>query len=123
MRLAPEIFTHNIQESIAFYCDFLGFRIKDELDGFYVLQHIDNPEYELLLGPPKSPFVNKLFHPAFSGQGLIFQMEVDDVDAEYARLKKLGVKITIDLVEEEGNGRHFTITDPNGILIDIVTFV
>ena len=36
----------------------------------------------------------------------------------------LPVKIVLGLVQEnEVNGRHFTIQDPNGILIDIVQFV
>lgn len=49
-------------------------------------------------------------------------MTVDDVDAEYRKIRALPIKIVLALIEEPVNGRHFTIKDPNGILIDIVQF-
>lgn len=122
MRFAPEVYTSKVQESKAFYCDHLGFTVKMELEGFVVLQHAKDTAYEILFCVPDSPYVDPIFHPAFKGQGLIFQLEVDDVDAEYSRLQQGGVPIALPLKDEPVNGRHFTITDPNGILIDIVEF-
>lgn len=123
MRLAPEIYTPKVEESKAFYCDHLGFRVKMELEGFVVLQHTEDTAYEILFCVPDSPFVDDIFRPAYSGQGLIFQIEVHDVDATYARLCQKDVPIALPLRTEEVNGRHFTLTDPNGILIDIVQFI
>lgn len=122
MKLAPEIYTDKIIESKKFYCDYLGFRIKQEMEGFIVLEHKNDPAYEILFCIPNSLFVNEIFRPKFQGQGLIFQMTVDNVDAEYRKIRVLPIEIVLDLVEEPVNGRHFTIKDPNGILIDIVQF-
>lgn len=122
MRFSVEVYTPKLAESKAFYCNHLGFRVKQELEGFVVLQHAGNTAYEIMFCVPNSPFVDPIFHPAYTGHGLIFQMEVDDVDAEYSRLQQEDLSITLPLKEEPVNGRHFTITDPNGILIDIVKF-
>lgn len=72
MKLAPEIYTDKIIESKRFYCDYLGFRIKQEMEGFIVLGHKSDPAYEILLCVNNSPFVNEIFRPKFHGQGLIF---------------------------------------------------
>ncbi len=120
MRLIPEIYTDRVSECRQFYCDYLGFSVEREMDGFVVLQHATDAECRIMFCVPGSPFVDRIFHPAFDGEGLIFQIDTDNVDADYARLRSLPVTIALDLVEEEVNGRHFTITDPNGLLIDIV---
>lgn len=122
MRFAPEVYTNKVQESKAFYCDHLGFRVKMELEGFVVLQHAEDDAYEIMFCVPDSPFVNKIFHPSYQGQGIIWQIEVDDAEEEYTRLQQEDVHIALELKDEPVNGKHFTITDPNGILIDIVQF-
>lgn len=122
MRFCPEVYTDKVAECTRFYCEYLGFEIKRQMEGFVVLRHGENPEYDILFCVPDSPFVDKIFRPAFQGQGLIFQIEVEDVEAEYSRMRSLPVPIALELVDEPVNGKHFTITDPNGILIDIVQF-
>jgi catechol 2,3-dioxygenase-like lactoylglutathione lyase family enzyme len=122
VKLSTEIYTRKVFESRDFYVNNLNFRVKTEFDGFVVIQHKTNPAYELMFCEPDSPFVNEIFHPEFSGKGIIFQMEVDDVSAEYTRIRKLNIPIVLNLVSEPVNGRHFTIRDPNNILIDIVEF-
>ena len=122
MRFSVEVYTPKLAECKAFYCNHLGFTVKQELEGFVVLRHVTNTAYEIMFCVPDSPFVDPIFRPTYSGQGLIFQLEVDDVDAEYRRLQQEGVPIALPIRDEPVNGRHFTITDPNGILIDIVEF-
>lgn len=122
MRFSVELYTPNVAACKQFYCAHLGFRVKQEIEGFVVLQHAVDTAYEIMFCVPNSPFVDPIFRPAFSGKGMIFQLEVDDVDAEYARLQREQVPIALPLVDEPVNGRHFTITDPNGILIDIVKY-
>lgn len=120
MRLATEIYTKKVIESKEFYCSNFGFKVKFEVDGFVIIQHIVNTEYELLFCVPNSPFVNKIFRPEFNPKGMIFQMEVENIEQEYKRIRKLKLPIIIDLIEEPVNGKHFTTIDPNGIYIDIV---
>ena len=122
MRLSTEIYTRKVKESRDFYINNFNFEIKKQAEGFVVLQHKTSPAYELLFCIPGSPFVNKLFHPEFSGKGIIFQMEIDNAEAGYHRVKTLKIPIVLELVTEPVNGTHFTIQDPNGILIDIVQY-
>lgn len=122
MKWSTEIFTTKIDESKEFYCKYFGFAVKFELEGFVILQHLKHPAFELLFCVPDLPFNHELFHPAFQGQGVLFQMEVDDVATEYERIKKLGLPIRIPLVDEPVNGKHFTVVDPNNIPVDIVEF-
>ena len=50
--------------------------------------------------------------------------EVDDVDAEYERLiKKAGLPLHLDIRDEAFGQRHFITSDPNGVLIDIITVI
>ena len=120
MRFATEIYNDKITESKAFYCNIFNFKVKYELEGYVIIQHKENSAYELLFCIPNSPFVDEIFRPKFYGKGLIFQMEVSNVEIEYERIKNLHIPIVLKLKEEPFNGKHFTITDPNGIYIDIV---
>lgn len=47
------------------------------MEGFVVLQHAEQPEYELLFCEPESSFVHDIFHPEFQGKGILLQIEVE----------------------------------------------
>jgi uncharacterized glyoxalase superfamily protein PhnB len=49
-------------------------------------------------------------------------IEVERVDEWYVKLKDKGSELKVDLRDEHWGDRHFTIQDPNGIAIDIVTY-
>jgi len=122
MKWSTEIYTSKVEESKEFYCAYFDFEVKLEIDGFVVVQHKEQPAYELLFCVPNSTFVNQLFHPEFQGKGVLFQMEVDNVEQEYEKLKRLGIEIRLPLVDEPVNGKHFTVVDPNGIPVNVVEF-
>lgn len=52
---------------------------------------------------------------------MILNFEVEDVDAEYARLAASGLPILLSLRDEDFGQRHFITADPNGVLIDVIT--
>src|SRR5690606_41529644 len=52
--------------------------------------------------------------------GALLSFEVEDVDAEYARLKEAGLPMLLDLRDEPFGQRHFIVADPNGVLIDVI---
>lgn len=122
MKISPEIYTTNVEACERFYVTHFGFKVKSRAEGFVVLKSISNPEYEMMFCVPNSPFVHEVFHMEFKGRGVILQFEVDNVEKEYERIKSLGIELIVDLVDEEVNGKHFTIKDPSGLLIDIVNF-
>jgi uncharacterized glyoxalase superfamily protein PhnB len=47
-------------------------------------------------------------------------IDVEDVEAEQARLRALRVPIECALREEPWGDRHFVVVDPNGIGVDVV---
>jgi len=54
------------------------------------------------------------------GEGVIFSLEVEDVDSAFAIAKSKSLNITLELRSEDWGQRHFCIQDPNGIYLDIV---
>ena len=125
--LAPEIYTEKFKETLTFYKN-LGFEPQEEafgfrkMNGFVPLALKSNPGYVLYVCEANSSAVSALFHPPFRGEGLILQVVTDDVESMYRVLHELGADIALPLQDDGGNGRHFAVRDPNGIVIDIAEF-
>lgn len=121
MKLNAGIITSRLPESKQFYCDVLQFGVTFEND-FYLLLHTPNHQAELSFLTPDHPSQQPLFQPAFVGKGVYLTIEVPDVDAEHARIRALGVAVAFPIRDEPWGDRHFAITDPNGVGVDIVTY-
>jgi predicted enzyme related to lactoylglutathione lyase len=52
--------------------------------------------------------------------GVILAFVVDNLEAELARLETEGVAITMPLREEPWGERAFQVTDPNGVIVQLV---
>jgi catechol 2,3-dioxygenase-like lactoylglutathione lyase family enzyme len=64
--------------------------------------------------------------PALAGHradGLLLVFEVDDIDAAYDRLLREGVEITTPIETEEWGERFFQVTDPCGVVLQLVQWV
>jgi catechol 2,3-dioxygenase-like lactoylglutathione lyase family enzyme len=116
----PVICTSQIATCRDFYTTHFGFTITFDSDWYVSLRRHGGHPYELALLDPTHPTV-----PAGYGrpvQGLILNFEVDDVDAEYARLVEgAGLPLVTPLRSEDFGQRHFLTVDPAGVLIDIIT--
>ena len=55
----------------------------------------------------------------FNGHGVILSFEVEDADAEYARLQAEGVSISQGLEDNPWGERSFVVNDPNGLHVYI----
>jgi len=55
--------------------------------------------------------------------GMLVVFVVDDIDAEYSRLQQEGVPITTPIQTEDWGERFFQVTDPNGIVIQLVQWM
>ena len=51
----------------------------------------------------------------FGGDGIVLNLQVDDVDAEYARLVEEGLEIVMPLEDHPWGDRGFSVIDPIGI--------
>jgi catechol 2,3-dioxygenase-like lactoylglutathione lyase family enzyme len=115
------ITTNKLRETKDFYQRVLQFGITFEND-FFMLMHTPNHQAELAFMLPGHPTQQPLFQPLFGGKGVFITIEIPDVDAEYEKIKGLGVPIEISIRNEPWGDRHFAIVDPNGIGIDLVTY-
>lgn len=121
MKLNAGIITEKLAATKTFYTEVLGFGVSFENE-FYLLLHTPDRSAEISFLLPNHPSQQPVFQKAFQNQGMYLTIEVGDVDALYAQLKKKKVAIEIDIRNEPWGDRHFAIVDPNGIGIDIVKY-
>jgi glyoxylase I family protein len=95
------IIVDNQDKALAFYTGVLGFKkSKDipvgEFRWITVVSPEGHPDVELVLEPNANP-AGKAYQESIFQQGIpITAFEVDDINAETTRLKKAGVKFTMD---------------------------
>lgn len=108
----------DVAASAAFLADHLGFRPTLAFDGFASLTRDDAAMdvVFLSLGTEALPADQRDKHAA----GLILAFTVDDLDGELARLQAEGVAITLPLMVEEWGERLFQVTDPNGVIVQLM---
>ncbi|MFK7907070.1 MAG: VOC family protein [Chitinophagales bacterium] len=121
MKLNAGIITDNLAATKDFYVNQLGFGVTFEND-WYLLLHTPNKESEIAFLLPNLPTQIPLFQAPFEGKGLYFTIEVENVDELYENFKSKGLKIVVDLKDEEWGDRHFSVIDPNGIGVDFVRY-
>jgi predicted enzyme related to lactoylglutathione lyase len=56
-------------------------------------------------------------------KGILVVFVVDEVDGEYERLGNEGVSFTTPIETEPWGERYFQVTDPNGVIIQLVQWV
>jgi catechol 2,3-dioxygenase-like lactoylglutathione lyase family enzyme len=110
------------EASAAFARDHFGFVNEMSADGFVSLARPDagfNLVYLRTGLPTFKP-------PALAGHradGLLLAFVVDDVDREYERLIGEGVEITTPIETEPWGERYFQVTDPCGVVLQLVQWV
>ncbi|HEY8607698.1 MAG TPA: VOC family protein [Noviherbaspirillum sp.] len=119
MKLWSGVVTEKVRESRDFYVRLFGCQVVYEgEDDWVVLLQLG--ESELGFMRPGLDTQAPVFRPGFQGQGMWIAVEVADVDAEYHRIRELGVPIEAAIRDEPWGDRHFVVVDPNGIGVDIV---
>ncbi len=114
----PVLCTDRVAESRDFYVRLLGFAVTFEVDWYVSLRR--DPAHELALVDHRHPTV-PAGHRA-PVRGLLLNLEVTDVDAEWERLVvREGLRPELGLRDEPFGQRHFIVADPNGVLIDVIT--
>lgn len=111
------ITTDKLTESRDFYVKHLGFQAVWEGE-WYI--HLQNGDIEVGLLQPNHPTQPAIFHQTYPGHGMWISFEVDNVDAEYERLRAEGIAMDLELKDEPWGQRHFCFRDPNGVAIDIL---
>ena len=116
----PVICTTRLKESHAFYAEWFGFETTFEADWYVSLRRPGPPSYELALLDHTHPTIPDGFRRPVGG--LLLNLEVSDVDAQWHRLVvEGGLRAELELRSEDFGQRHFIVADPDGVLIDVIT--
>lgn len=124
-KLIPELYVTNLEESLTFYTDLLGFALLyDRPDERFVmlqregahimLEEVDGPGRRFNVGKLEKPF----------GRGINLQIQTKNIDALYKSLQSQEYNFVIALEEKwykAGNerlgNRQFVVADPDGYLL------
>ncbi|WP_371785036.1 VOC family protein [Streptosporangium subroseum] len=116
----PVICTARLRESRDFYTGLLGFEPTFEADWYVSLRRPGPLPCELALLDHDHPTLPEAYRVPV--RGLLLNLEVEDVDAEWERLVvRGGLGAELELRSEDFGQRHFIVADPNGVLIDVIT--
>ncbi|MEH6376676.1 VOC family protein [Streptomyces sp. KLMMK] len=108
----------DVDASREFFCTHLGYEVAMAADGFASLTRGDAAADLVLLRRG-----TEVLPPEQRDQqatGLIFALTVTGIAAEEERLRGAGAPITMPLREEPWGERLFQLTDPNGIVVQLV---
>jgi len=103
--------TTDFEGAVAFYSEVLGFPVQEQWedsDGRGIL-------FRCATGGVIEVFEDSPHHPAETPQGVRVALEVDDVDALYARIRQAGVEVVDPIGDRPWNHRNFEIRDPGGL--------
>ena len=110
------------EASAAFVEQHFGFTREMAADGFASLSRPDAGFNIAYLRTGLESFKP----PALAGHradGLLVAFVVEDVDAEYERMLGEGVEITTPIETEPWGERYFQVTDPCGVVLQLVQWV
>lgn len=107
----------DVDASLAFLTTHLGYQVAMAADGFASLTREDAAVDIVLLA--KGTEVLPPEQRDQQATGLILALTVSDLAAEEARLRA-GAPITMPLGEEPWGERLFQLTDPNGVVVQLV---
>lgn len=115
---AVSLTVENVSASSAFLQAHFGFREGMAAEGFASLSRDDCGLSVIFLerGLEQLPEGFRDQHAS----GVILAFTVSDLAGEETRLHAEGVEITLPLREEPWGERLFQVTDPNGVLIELV---
>ena len=100
-----------MDESRKFYADFLGFDVAMDMGWVLTFASPDSPTAQVTVvraGETSTPQPN-------------MSIEVSDVDAVHAKAVALGLPIVYPMTDEPWGVRRFFVTDPNGVIINVLS--
>jgi catechol 2,3-dioxygenase-like lactoylglutathione lyase family enzyme len=110
------------EASAAFAERHLGFVQAMAADGFVSLSRADAGFNLIFLRTGLATFKPEAMRGRHA-DGVLVVFVVDDVDTEYARVRREGVPIATPLETEPWGERYFQMVDPNGVVIQLVQWV
>ncbi|HEX6953728.1 MAG TPA: VOC family protein [Agromyces sp.] len=111
----------DVEASSDFLQRHFGFEVAMSDAGFASLTRADAGVNVIFLRTGLPTF-KPVTHRETAGPGLLVVFVVDDIDAEWERLRDL-VPVATPIETEPWGERYFQVLDPNGIVIQLVQWV
>lgn len=108
--------------SAAFARDHFGFAEDMSADGFVSLSRADAGFNLIYLQTGLESFKPDSMK-GHEADGVLVAFVVDAIDEEYERIRDAGVPITTPIQTEPWGERFFQVTDPNGVVLQLVQWV
>ena len=121
-KLAPQWIVDNLEETLLFYTDTLGFRVEWKGTLFAIISHGDATlmlrqlQTEDMKRPNRIPFVSSGWHTE-GAEAWDAYVWVDNVDELFQELKEKKVSIIKEIRNTEYGNRDFEIEDNNGYIL------
>lgn len=112
----------DVTASATFVKQHFGFNEDMSADGFVSLSRKDAGFNLIFLRTGLESFKPTQMR-GHRADGLLVVFVVDDIDGEYARLQSEGVAIATPIETEPWGERFFQVTDPNGVVIQLVQWI
>jgi uncharacterized glyoxalase superfamily protein PhnB len=118
--IAPGFTVNDLQKSMAFYVDALGFSVDERWETDGELRGVMLRAGRCRLGLSQDDFAKG--RDRAKGLGMsIWLTTVQDLEKVVARIKKNGVTLEQELAEMPWGGRAFALTDPDGFKLTFTT--
>lgn len=125
MKITASAISLNVDDvaaSAAFAKEHFGFTEDMAAEGFVSLSRVDAGFNHIFLRTGLESFKPAGLRDR-RADGLLVVFVVDDIDGEYARLTLEGVPITTPIETEPWGERFFQVTDPSGVVIQLVQWM
>ncbi len=114
------VITEKLQACADFYTRHFAFSIVFQEDWYVHLVH-EASGAELAFMAPNSVNQPPQLQAPYQGTGIVLSIEVDDAEQEYHRLtQNKSCDIFLPLKDEPWGQRHFMLSDPAGVCVDVV---
>ncbi|EKO3629356.1 VOC family protein [Vibrio metschnikovii] len=127
--MVPELSVSNFTTSLRFYCEILGFKIRNQRD---------NPDFAYLELEKVQIMLEQIHDEAWAtdslvapfGRGVNFQIELSDISSIYERIQAADIKLFkelketwYDIGEILSGQKEFLIQDPDGYLLRFTEYL
>lgn len=114
----PVIMTDDVAGTTAFYVEHFRFAPSFSSDWYAHLQSTEDETVNIAILQGDHETIPTVARGKVSG--LLLNFEVEDVDAIHDELVAKSFTILRSLRDEDFGQRHFIVSDPNGVLIDVI---
>ena len=109
--ILPIIWTNELDKTVDFYCNVLGFSYDEKADNSQLWFHLFRDECEIVVASPEG--IETLGQPGFSGT---FYITVDNIDELWYSIKDKA-EVCSEIETFEWGMREFAIYDNNGYML------